>query len=54
MAENYAIEQVKDNVCRFTASKYHAAFMVTDTGIFVTDPINGEAARWLKKITATL
>lgn len=49
MAENYAIEHVKDNVYRFTAGKYYAAFMVTDTGIFVTDPINGEAARWLKK-----
>lgn len=49
MAENYAIEQVKDNVYRFTAGKYHAAFMVTEAGIFVTDPINTDAARWLKK-----
>ncbi len=48
MAENYAIEQVKDNVYRFTADKYHAAFMVTRAGIFVTDPISSEAARWLK------
>lgn len=49
MADDYAIEQVKDNVYRFTAGKYHSAFMVTDAGIFVTDPINGQAARWLKK-----
>lgn len=47
-AEEYALTQVKDNVYRFTAGKYHAALMVTDAGIFVTDPINPAAASWLR------
>lgn len=44
----YAIEQVKDNVYRFSYEHYHSAFMVTEEGIVVTDPINEEAANWLK------
>ncbi|WP_077531049.1 MBL fold metallo-hydrolase [Vreelandella utahensis] len=46
--EQYAIEQVKDNVYRFSYEHYHSAFMVTEQGIVVTDPINEEAASWLK------
>jgi glyoxylase-like metal-dependent hydrolase (beta-lactamase superfamily II) len=48
----YAIEPVKDNVYRFSAGPYHSAFMVTDAGIFVTDPINRDAARWLRDTLA--
>lgn len=43
----YAIEPMKDNVYRFTAGNYRSVFMVTDEGVFVTDPINRQAARWL-------
>ncbi|WP_198949444.1 MULTISPECIES: MBL fold metallo-hydrolase [Halomonadaceae] len=42
------IERVKDNVYRFSYEHYHSAFMVTEEGIVVTDPINEEAAGWLK------
>lgn len=45
---DYVVERVKDNVYRFSAGHYHSAFMVTDSGIFVTDPINPAAARYLK------
>ena len=48
-AAEYQILQVKDNIYRFTAGNYHSVFMVTDNGIFVTDPINPEAARYLKQ-----
>jgi glyoxylase-like metal-dependent hydrolase (beta-lactamase superfamily II) len=48
----YQIEQMKDNVYRFTAGHYRSAFMVTQDGIFVTDPINEDAARYLKDALA--
>ncbi|WP_218939711.1 MBL fold metallo-hydrolase [Pseudoalteromonas ruthenica] len=48
-AQSYVIEQVKDNVYRFSAGHYHSVFMITDKGAFVTDPINADAAKWLKK-----
>lgn len=48
-ANNYSIEKVKDNVYRFSTGHYHSVFMVTDSGIIVTDPINKEAANHLKK-----
>jgi glyoxylase-like metal-dependent hydrolase (beta-lactamase superfamily II) len=47
-AEDYRIEQVKNNVYRFSFAHYHSAFMVTSAGILVTDPINDKAAAWLK------
>ncbi|WP_346837907.1 MBL fold metallo-hydrolase [Microbulbifer sp. SAOS-129_SWC] len=47
-APDYRIEQMKDNVYRFSAGHYRSVFMVTDAGIFVTDPINPDAARWLR------
>lgn len=46
--DQYAIEQVRDNVYRFSYEHYHSVFMVTEQGIVVTDPINEEAATWLK------
>lgn len=46
--DQYAIEQVRDNVYRFSYEQYHSVFMVTEQGIVVTDPINEEAATWLK------
>lgn len=44
----YRIDNLKDNVWRFTAGPYRSAFMVTDEGIFLTDPVSTEAAQWLK------
>ncbi|WP_106476938.1 MBL fold metallo-hydrolase [Phytohalomonas tamaricis] len=44
----YQIEQMKDNVYRLTAGHYRSVFMVTDAGIFLTDPINDNAAAWLR------
>lgn len=44
----YEILHIKDNVYRFSAGPYHSAYMVSDAGVFVTDPINPEAAEWLK------
>lgn len=48
-ATDYRIERVKDDIYRFTAGHYHAAFMVTGDGIFVSDPIDAEAAAWLRR-----
>lgn len=44
----YAIERVKGNVYRFTAGHHHSVFMVTDEGLFLTDPISEAAATHLK------
>jgi glyoxylase-like metal-dependent hydrolase (beta-lactamase superfamily II) len=44
----YRIERMKDNVYRFTAGHYRSVFMVTDEGLFLTDPIDEKAARWLR------
>ncbi|WP_237067671.1 MBL fold metallo-hydrolase [Microbulbifer guangxiensis] len=44
----YRLEQLRGNVYRFTAGKYHAVLMAATDGLFVTDPINREAARWLR------
>jgi len=48
-AAAYKIEQVKDNVYRFSTGTHHNVFMVTDDGIFVADPISNEAADYLIK-----
>jgi glyoxylase-like metal-dependent hydrolase (beta-lactamase superfamily II) len=45
---DYRIERMKDNVYRFTAGHYRTVFMATDAGIFVTDPIDANAAAWLR------
>ncbi len=46
---DYRIEHMKGNVYRFTAGHYRAVFMVTDEGLFLTDPIDRAAASWLRK-----
>ena len=48
-ATNYQLEPVRGNVWRFTADRHHSVFMVTDAGIVVADPIDADAARWLKR-----
>lgn len=43
-----AITQIAGNVYRFQNNFHFSVFMVTSEGIIVTDPINADAARWLK------
>jgi glyoxylase-like metal-dependent hydrolase (beta-lactamase superfamily II) len=45
----YSIEQISEHVYRFTANNHHSVFAVSKKGILVTDPINPEAARWLRE-----
>jgi glyoxylase-like metal-dependent hydrolase (beta-lactamase superfamily II) len=47
-SREYRIERMKDNVYRFTAGHYRTVFMATEAGLFVTDPIDDEAAAWLR------
>lgn len=42
------ITQVKGDVYRFQNANHSSVFMVTPRGIIVTDPINADAAKWLK------
>lgn len=44
----HRLEQVRGDVYRFVAGHYRSVVLVTDEGIVVTDPINKDAARWLK------
>lgn len=46
--QKFSIKHVKDQVYRFTAGHYHSIFVVDDAGILITDPINKDAAEWLK------
>ncbi len=48
-ADNYKIENVTGNVYRFITDRYRSVFLVTEDGILITDPLNSEAAGWLKK-----
>ena len=43
-----SIEQVEGDVYRFQNNFHFAMFVVTDEGIVVTDPIDADAAAWLK------
>ena len=47
-APDYQIEVMRENVYRFTAGNYRSVFMVTDDGLFLTDPISEPAATWLR------
>lgn len=42
------ITQIKDNVYRFRNNFHYSVFAVTPAGIIATDPINADAAMWLK------
>ena len=42
------ITQIAGDVYRFQNNFHFSVFMVTDDGIVVTDPINADAAAWLK------
>ena len=45
---NRAITQVAGDLYRFQNNFHYSVFLVTPDGIIVTDPINAEAAAWLK------
>lgn len=42
------ITQITENVYRFQNGGHNTAFLVTDEGIALADPINADAAAWLK------
>jgi glyoxylase-like metal-dependent hydrolase (beta-lactamase superfamily II) len=42
------ITQIAGEIYRFRNNNHYAIFAVTPAGIIVTDPINAEAAKWLK------
>ena len=43
------VTRIAGDVYRFRNSGHFSVFMVTPAGIIATDPINAEAARWLKQ-----
>src|SRR5687768_16531623 len=43
-----SLEIVTGDVWQFTNNAHQAAVVVTDEGVVVTDPINADAAEWLK------
>ena len=42
------ITQISGNLYRFQNNFHYSVFLVTDQGVIATDPINAEAAQWLK------
>ena len=48
------IINVKGDVWRFQNDFYFSVFVITDDGVIVTDPIDAEAAAWLKDEIAKL
>lgn len=48
-AGDFKIEKVTGNVYRFVSDRHRSVFLVTEKGILITDPLNVEAATWLKK-----
>lgn len=42
------ISQIAGDLYRFQNGGHYSVFMVTPAGVIVTDPINADAARWLK------
>lgn len=43
-----SITQIKGDLYRFQNNFHYSVFLVTEAGIIVTDPINADAAQWLK------
>ena len=48
-----SITKIAGDVYRFQNNFHFSVFMVTSDGIIVTDPINADAAKWLKAELAT-
>ena len=47
-AQTREITQIKDDLYLFRNNAHLAAFLVTNEGVIATDPINEDAANWLK------
>jgi len=47
-SEKRAITNIAGDVYRFQNMFHYSIFVVTDNGVVVTDPINAEAASWLR------
>jgi len=47
-AQDRAVTKIAGDVYRFKNNFHFSIFVVTDNGVVVTDPINAEAAAWLK------
>lgn len=47
-ASKRAITQIAGDLYRFQNNFHFSVFYVTDEGVLVTDPINADAAKWLK------
>lgn len=45
---NRAITQISGDLYRFQNNFHFSVFLVTDEGVLVTDPINSDAATWLR------
>jgi glyoxylase-like metal-dependent hydrolase (beta-lactamase superfamily II) len=52
-APKRAITQIAGDLYRFQNNFHYSVFLVTPEGAIVTDPINAEAAAWLKNEIAT-
>lgn len=47
-AQTRAITQIKGDLYKFQNNAHYSVFLVTEAGILVTDPIDKDAATWLK------
>jgi glyoxylase-like metal-dependent hydrolase (beta-lactamase superfamily II) len=47
-ASDYKIEKIQGDIYRFVDDRHRSVFLVTDEGILLTDPLNTQAATWLK------
>ena len=47
-AQDRAVTNIAGDVYRFQNKFHYSIFVLTDDGVVVTDPINAEAASWLR------
>ena len=45
---NYRIEKINGDLYRFVDDRHRSVFLVNDDGILLADPLNHDAATWLK------
>lgn len=45
---NYSIEKINGDLYRFVDDRHRSVFLVNDDGILLADPLNHDAATWLK------
>jgi len=51
-ADDRSLTQISGDLYRFKNNFHYSVVLVTSEGVIVTDPINKEAAQWLKKEVA--